>query len=181
MDIQKFLNAEFSQRESEIPVPALSAFFGEGEPTVWKVRGLTAHEVARCRDAKGTEQRLQQMIEAMAGDGSDKSAKLRAAMGLSDGDTPQDISYRIEQLTIGSVSPALGAENRDVAVKLAEAFPIVFYTLTNKIMHLTELGLSLGKPKASGKSQTSESPQPSATKKGGSSSKRGRTSSRKGS
>jgi hypothetical protein len=85
----------------------------------------------------------------MAGDG-DKAAQIRKAFGLGDDDVPQNISYRIELLAAGSVSPALGAENRDVAVKLAETFPTVFYDLTNKILNLTGQGAVLGKPKRSG-------------------------------
>jgi hypothetical protein len=53
-------------------------------------------------------------------------------------------------LTAGSVSPALGQQNRDGAVKLAETFPTVFYNLTNKILSLTGQGAEVGKRKRSG-------------------------------
>jgi hypothetical protein len=66
---------------------------------------------------------------------------------------PADISRRIEMLTAGAVNPALGAANRDVAVKLAESFPGVFYALTNAIINLTGQGSEPGKPRRSGPTQ----------------------------
>ena len=86
----------------------------------------------------------------MAGDG-DKAVQIRKAFGLGDDDVPRDVSYRIEMLVAGSVSPKLGADNRDVAVKLAEAFPTIFYDLSNKVLNLTGQGAVLGKQKRSGK------------------------------
>ena len=73
------------------------------------------------------------------------------AMGLASEDVPGDISRRIEMLAAGSVAPQLGADNRDVAVKLAENFPTVFYQLSNAILSLTGQGAEPGKPKRSGK------------------------------
>ena len=90
------------------------------------------------------------MVAALAGDG-DKAAAIRQAMGLSNEDVPGDVSRRIEMLAAGSVAPLLGPDNRDVAVKLAETFPTVFYQLTNAITNLTGQGAEVGKPKRSGK------------------------------
>jgi hypothetical protein len=125
--------------------------FDEGEKPVWTVRGLTAAELGRAKQAseEGLDT-VKALVEAMAGDG-DKAAQIRKAFGLGDDDVPQNISYRIELLTAGSVSPALGAANRDVVVKLAEAFPTIFYDLTNKVLTLTGQGAVMGKPKRSGK------------------------------
>lgn len=153
MDIQKFLNAALCPRETSIEVPELAQWFGEDEPAVWVVRGLTAAEMGRAREAaeEGRMDNVRALVAAMAGSNGDKAGAIRKAMGLSDEDVPGDVSRRIEMLTAGSVSPALGSDRRDVAVKLAEAFPTVFYSLTNQILALTGQGAEVGKPKRSGK------------------------------
>ena len=91
----------------------------------------------------------------MAGDG-DKAKAIRDAMGLSDEQIPADISRRIEMLTYGSVEPALGPDLREVAVKVAESYPTLFYELTNRILELTGSGAELGKRKRSTRTQASE-------------------------
>lgn len=152
MNLQRFLSAALAPRQLEVDVPELAGvLFDDGEKPVWTVRGLTAAELGRAKQAseEGLDT-VKALVEAMAGDG-DKAAQIRKAFGLGDDDVPQNISYRIELLAAGSVSPALGTENRDVAVKLAEAFPTVFYDLTNKVLTLTGQGAVLGKPKRSGK------------------------------
>ena len=153
MNLQRFLSAALSPRELETAVPELvgTLFDTDGEPAVWTVRGLTAAGLGRAKHAseEGLDT-IKALVQAMAGDG-DKAAQIRKAFGLGDDDVPQNISYRIEVLTAGSVSPALGAQNRDVVVKLAEAFPTTFYDLSNKVLNLTGQGAVLGKPKRSGK------------------------------
>lgn len=156
MDIQKFLNASLRPRESEVSVPDLGAFFPEGtEDPKWTVRGLTAAELGRANEAAESRQEsLKSLVEALAGDG-DKATEIRKTMGLSDEEVPGDISKRIEMLVAGSVDPEIGQENRDVAVRLAESYPTVFYQLTNTIMNLTGQGAELGKRKGSGKTRES--------------------------
>lgn len=153
MNLQRFLSAALSPRELETAVPELvgTLFDTEGEPAVWTVRGLTAAELGRAKHAseEGLDT-VKALVQAMAGDG-DKAAQIRKAFGLGDDDVPQNISYRIEVLTAGSVSPALGAQNRDVVVKLAEAFPTTFYDLSNKVLNLTGQGAVLGKSRRSGR------------------------------
>lgn len=150
MDLQKFLSAPLAPRQATVDVPELAAWFGK-EPAAWTVRGLTAAELSRANQAadRGLDN-ARAMVAALAGDG-DKAAAIRTAMGLSSDDVPGDISRRIEMLAAGSVAPLLGGDNRDVAVKLAETFPTVFYQLTNAITNLTGQGAEVGKPKRSGK------------------------------
>lgn len=150
MDIQKFVNAQLSHREQSIDVPELAEFFAEGEKPVWVVRGLTGAELGRCNQAADNRQEITRaLIAAMAGDG-DKATALRNALGVSEDEVPQDVSRRIELLTAGSVSPLLGQDNRDVVVKLAETFPVTFYSLSSAVLSLTGQGAELGKPKPSG-------------------------------
>ncbi len=155
MDLQKFLNESLSQRTATVEVRELKDFFGKDKPE-WTVRGLTAAELGRANLAadKGQEN-LKALVEAMAGSG-DKAEALRKTMGISEQEVPSDVSRRIELLTAGSVSPKLGQDNRDVAVKLAETFPTVFYNLTNNILSLTGQGAEVGKRKPSGKTPKSE-------------------------
>lgn len=151
LDIQKFLNAALQPRQQELAVPELQDWFPKGGKAEWTVRGLTAAELARANlAAESGLDNVRAMVAAMAGDG-DKAGAIRKAMGLASEDVPGDISRRIEMLAAGSVAPQLGADNRDVAVKLAENFPTVFYQLSNAILSLTGQGAEPGKPKRSGK------------------------------
>ena len=151
MNLAKFMEAKFSARESTANVPpALVDFFGE----TWTVRGLTAAELARSRESGNHTENLKALVAAFAGAG-DKADAIKQSMGLSDAEVPEDIARRIEMLSIGSVSPELGADNRDVAVKLAETHPTFFYDLTNRILSLTGDGAELGKPKGSTKKAAS--------------------------
>lgn len=150
MDIQRFLNAALQPRRATVSVPELAAWFAPDAPPVWEVRGLTAAELARANAAAETGlENMRAMIAALAGDG-DKAAAIRTTMGLSQDDVPTDISRRIEMLAAGSTAPALGPDNRDVAVKLAESYPTTFYQLTNQIIGLTGQGAVPGKPIGSG-------------------------------
>lgn len=151
MDIQKFLNAALAPRTEEVPVPELAAWFGEETSPTWTIRGLTAAEMGRAREAaeEGRTDNMRALVSALAGDG-DKVSAIRKAFGLAEDDVPGDVSRRIEMLAAGTVSPDLGAEKREVAVKLSETFPTLFYNLTNKIIVLTGQGAELGKQKRSG-------------------------------
>lgn len=150
MDVQKFLNAALAPRQQTLPVPDLAEWFPPETQPVWVVRGLTAAELARANlAAESGLENVRALVEALAGEG-DKVLALRKAMGLSADDVPADISRRIEMLSIGSVLPALGVDQRDVAVKLAESFPTVFYNLTNTILNLTGQGAEPGKQPRSG-------------------------------
>ncbi len=151
LDTNAFLAAALAPREQAVEVPELAAWFGEGEPAVWTVRGLTAAEIGRAKEscARGLEN-VRALVVAMAGEGGDKATAIRRAFGLSTEDVPEDVSRRIEMLAAASVSPVIGAENRDVAVKLAESFPTTFYRLSNTVDALTGQGAEMGKPKRSG-------------------------------
>lgn len=151
MDLQKFLNDSLAARQATVEVPELTEYFGEHEPHEWVVKGLTAAELGRAnQSAEEGQDTLRSLIEAFAGEG-DKAEALRNAAGISVEEVPKDVARRIEMLVSGSVSPEIGYNNRDVAVKLAEAFPTIFYNLTNKILSLTGMGAELGKQKRSTK------------------------------
>lgn len=150
--LQKFLQTAMQAREATINVSPLEAckWFGK----TWTVRGLTAAELARARESSERDESIKALVNAMAGDG-DKATAIKDAMGLRDDQIPADISRRIEMLTFGSVSPALGSELREVSVKVAESYPTLFYELTNRILELTGSGAELGKRRRSTRSKVS--------------------------
>ncbi len=154
MDLQKFLAAALVPRQETLAVPELASWFAPDAAAVWVVRGLTGTELARVNEAaNGGLDKVRAMVAALAGDG-DKANAIRGVMGLSTDDVPTDISRRIEMLTLGSVAPALGLENRDVAVKLNQDFPTTFLQLTNAIANLSGQGAELGKAPRSGTAPT---------------------------
>jgi hypothetical protein len=154
MDLDKFLNATLVPRQAEVEVPELAGvLFGPDEAALWTVRGLTSNEIAHANAAAERADSLKALVTAMAGEG-DKATAIRNAMGLGDGEVHPSVSRGIELLTAGSVTPTLGQDKRDVAVKLSEAYPALFYRLTRKIDELSGLGAELGKRKRSGETPT---------------------------
>jgi hypothetical protein len=79
---------------------------------------------------------------------------MRGILGIGT-DTPPDLVKRLEHLVFGSVAPEI---DREIAVRLFAAYPVVAYQLTNKILELTGLGADPGKAPHS--TPTAESPSP---------------------
>jgi len=146
MDLDKFATAQLSSRTAEVQVPELAEFFAEGEAPVWTVRNLTAAEFGRCMEAgsERTKENVRALIAAFAGEG-DKTEAVQRVAGIAPDEVPEDIARRLSELTIGSVNPALGEGKRDLAIRLADKFPNVFFRLTKKIRDLTDQGAELGK------------------------------------
>ena len=149
-DAQAFQSASLKAREQDISVPALAHFFGDDQP-VWRVRGLTAAELGRAREAQDRSKTMAEALEAIAS-GSPKAEQIRNALGLT-GDVPAEVARRIAMLVAGSVSPEC---DHETAVKLSEAYPTVFYELTNTITNLTGEGSEMGKRGGSGKKTASD-------------------------
>mgnify|MGYP003511968556 FL=1 len=139
----RFEAAAFTPRTASLPVEALAAFFDEGEPAVWVVRGLSTTELHNAMEAGKRQGSIESIVRAIASSG-DQAEAVRSALGLS-GKTPGEIAKRLEMLVCGSIAPTI---TLPVAVKLAEAFPIEFLTLTNTITELTGKGFDLVKPAA---------------------------------
>ncbi len=142
-DAAAFERAEFQPRRKTVPVPALAAFFAEGEPAAFEVRNLTAVELHRAMEAGARQGSVEAIVKAIAS-GGDQAEAIRGALGLGK-NTPGEIAKRLEILVAGAVIPALTLPQ---AVKLAERFPIEFLTLTNEITALTGEGADLVKPPA---------------------------------
>ena len=146
---EKFERSKFEARRAKVPVPALSDFFDEGETPEWEVRGLSAVELHKAMEAGKRQGSIEAIVKAIAAN-QDQAGAVRKALGLTK-DTPGEIAKRLEMLVMGSVAPAVSLP---VAVKLAEAFPIEFLTLTNEITDLTGKGAEMVKPQAASQPTT---------------------------
>jgi len=150
-DSKKFLNAQFTPSSEKVKVPSLKAFFDGGE-CVWEVRGLTGKELGKVNEAAEKNKNVSALLEGLISTSSkEKAASIKKLVGTVGDDAPQDIARRIEQLVLGSVDPVVDIE---IALKLCEEMPVVFFELTNKITILTGKGSVLGKPKPSGSKKT---------------------------
>lgn len=140
-DLNRFERAKFESKKARVAVEALAPFFDEGEAPEWEVRGLTASELHMALEAEKRQGSIDAIVKAIATK-ADQAQAIRQALGIA-GDTPGEIAKRLEILVAGSVSPKI---ELSAAVKLAEAFPIEFLMLTNKISELTGQGADLVKP-----------------------------------
>lgn len=142
-DLNRFEQAKFESKKARVAVEALAPFFDEGEPAEWEVRGLTASELHNALEAEKRQGNIESIVRAIATK-AEQAQAIRSALGLN-ADTPGEIAKRLELLVAGSVAPKI---DLSAAVKLAEAFPIEFMVLTNKISELTGKGADLVKPGA---------------------------------
>lgn len=140
----KFQRAQYEARTKTVELPALAEFFGEGEAPAFTVRGLSASELQRAREAASRGKSVDAVVKAIASQ-KDQVDTIRRALGMSS-DTPGEVVRRLEMLVQGCVAPRL---EHATAVKLAEVCPVEFYDLTNRITELTGLGASRVKPQPS--------------------------------
>lgn len=143
-DLERFRQTDFSPRQAQVAVPDLAPFFPDGEAPVWTVRGLSGEEIARCNESNARYTGIAAAVQALANSAAAKADTVEALQTLIGygSDVPEDLAKRFDHLTFGSVNPVL---DRPAVVKLFAAYPIVAYTLTNKILELTGLGPDLGK------------------------------------
>lgn len=159
-DLQKFQQTHFKPRTAAVPVKDLAAYFAEGMEPVFSVRGLTGTELAQVNEAVTRNRNRAAIAEGLLSKEQSKQIEaVRDLLGIGCA-VPDDLARRLEMLVLGSVEPKIDSPT---AVRLAEAFPIEFYALTNKITELTGLGSEPGKLKPSSESRKSSSPSNSAT------------------
>ncbi len=154
---KKFMQAKFVPRTGQVAVSAeaLTVFFDEGDEKVFKVRGLTASEIAMTNEAITRNLDKAALIDAAASNASNKKKveNIKKAFGLS-GDTPADTAKRIETIRLGATEPPL---EEDEVVKIGEVSPAEFNMIAGEIMKLTVMGAEAKvKPKPSGTKQMSE-------------------------
>lgn len=142
-DLNRFRATSLTPRQAVVAVPDLAHWYGGAEP-VWTVRGLTGEEIARANEANQRTAMIASAVEALAsaaGSKADQTEAMKTLIGYGT-ETPADLAKRFDHLVAGSVEPQI---DREIAVRLFMAYPIVAYTLTNKILELTGLGPDLGK------------------------------------
>ncbi len=149
-----FMSAQFEARLAEVDCADIADWF-DGEPK-WTVRGLTANEIWKCKNAGARRDNAKAFVEALSkGSKADKAEEFAKAFGVSD-DVEAEVVIRQEMLAIASVDPEIDIT---VAVKLANVHGIVFQKLTDKILELSGQGqIEQGKPKASTAKQKSKAP-----------------------
>lgn len=168
-DFDKFTNQHFNPREKDVPVPDLKPWFkgkaekdekGEDKPPVWRVRMLTGPDLARASEAQQQNRDRNAIAQGLLSGSEDKITEAVRELIGTGATVPDDTAKRIEMLVLGSVQPVC---SHQMAVKIANTFPVVFTQLTNEIMKLTGLGSEPGKPKRSSAVKKSETPSTSAT------------------
>lgn len=142
-DLAKFERAKFEPRTESVTVAGLSDFFKEGSEPVFVVRGVTASELHNATEASKRNTAVEAVVSALASKQEQVQA-IRDALGMA-GSTPGEVARRLELLVAGCITPKL---TLPAAVKLAEAFPVEFLELTNRIIILTGQGGCLVKPAA---------------------------------
>jgi hypothetical protein len=141
-DKKKFMKTPFETRTEAVSVPDLKDFFPEGAETVWKVRGLTGHELGKVNEAEERNRNLAAIMDALVSASSEeKAAAVKELIGLDD-KTPSDVARRLEMLVIGSVDTVVDLE---LSVRLCTWFPVEFLLLTNTITKLTGQGAQVKK------------------------------------
>jgi hypothetical protein len=147
-DKKRFMKTSFEPRTEAVPVPDLKDFFGEGAEALWKVRGLTGHELGKVNEAEERNRNLVAIMEALVSvKAAEKADAVKKLIGLDDS-TPSDIARRLEMLVIGSEDPAC---DQEMSVRICTHFPIEFIQLTNTITKLTGMGAQVKKkPSSSG-------------------------------
>jgi hypothetical protein len=146
-DAAKFNATKWAPRTEDVPVPDLKDFFPEGEPAVWRVRGLTGKELGLTNQAAEDARRMVEIIDGLTSDKPGALKEVTSELVGSGEKTPADISRRLKMLQLGSVSPVCDFE---LAGKLCKAFCVEFYSLTRAIERLTAAGHIPGKAPASG-------------------------------
>jgi hypothetical protein len=157
-DVEGFSSAKATARTMDVPVADLRDWFGPEDAAVWRVRGLTANELVRADAAKESMKREGALVDALAaGSRGDIVRNLQAMLGRGD-DVEPDMARRVEILRAGSLEPECTTQ---LAVRLAEHFPVVFFQLSNAILTLTGQGSDVEKkPRPSGETPASEPPPP---------------------
>ncbi len=162
-DLDAFRKAKFQAREQEVPLPGLTSggfggYEGEGDdaqpvPVVFKVRGLTADELARADQEADNSKLLVKVAERLAGSEAEKAQALLDGLGLGD-DTPQALAKKLAHVQMAVVEPQLKIQD---VVRIADAYPTDFLELSSQIYSLTGQGkVAQVKRKPSGKTQASK-------------------------
>lgn len=137
-DLTEFRAAEYEPRVADVSMPD----FGDGsEPVTFRVRGLTAEELAAVNEDVEKARPLADLLDSTArahgGDTEAASELVRAVTG-ADGKKPAGWVKSVGYFLRGVVEPA-GWSRPDV-VKFSRVHPAEFNRCVNEILRLTGVG-----------------------------------------
>ena len=150
-----FGSATLAPRTKDVSVPELADWFADGDAPVFRVRGLTADELAQAKDAHANNLRRQGLLEALERAEPGKIAEeTKAIIGATAKDKHAQVAMRQEMVRWGLVEPELSEE---VIAKLARHYALALYRLSDAINDLTGQGSEAAKkPKRSSRTATSD-------------------------
>lgn len=155
-DADAFSASSLAPRTRAVPVKELAAWF-DGDDPVFTVRGLSADELARAKDAHAINLRKLGLMQALERDDPNPAQiaeEAKAAIQGSAEDKHAQVAMRQEMVRWGVVDPVLSEES---VAKLARHFALVLYRLSDAINDLTGRGSEAAKkPKRSSRTATSE-------------------------
>ena len=152
-DEKGFMNAKCRHRTAVVPVPELSAFFGEDENPEFTVRSLSGEEYGRVLDAVNEyrAEDVRALVASVSGGETEKIVEgLKDFLTTGKKRMPDDVIRRSYLIEYGVDSPKLSHET---VMKIRKHSAEVFYRLSEKIKSLTGMGSELGKSKNSGKTK----------------------------
>jgi hypothetical protein len=153
----RFAQATLAPRTRSVPVPELADWFDEGADPAFTVRGLTADELARAKDAHAMNLRKLGLLRALEREDPDPgqiAEEARAAIQGSAEDKHAQVAMRQEMLRYGVVEPALTEE---IVAKLSTHYAMLIYRVSDAINDLTGRGSEVTKkPRRSSRTATSE-------------------------
>lgn len=159
-DLEAFRKAKWQDREEDVLLPGLAeAGFAQGAEAsdeeakvAFRVRGLTASELARAEQEADNSKLLLDVAEKLTGAQAEKVQALVDGLGLGEA-TPRVLVRKISHVHMGVIDPKLKLQD---VVLLADCFPIEFGMLATRIYDLTGRGrVAQVKRKPSGKTPVS--------------------------
>ena len=148
-------NAAYSRvkwvpRTDEINVKELQAAFSDGEKPIFKIRQLSAPEFATAKVAVNRSDNLRSLAETLinATTKGEKTEALGDIMSMT-AETEATVAFKLEVLVMGVTSPQLTLQT---AVKIGINHPSILWTISDRIMELTQAGADVAKPPPSGNS-----------------------------
>lgn len=137
-DIEKFRSTDFERRTARVPVPALSMFFGEGEPAEFEVQCLSGPEAFIAENRVAANSVKEEAVTLLSSDkAGDKAKGLMKLFGLDGEVTPDRLVKMIAYVEFGVRSMKL--EQHDV-VRMAQYSLSSVLALFAEINRLTNLG-----------------------------------------
>jgi hypothetical protein len=141
-DATSFINTKFEPRTKDIPVPDLKKWFPKKEKPVWKIRVLTGAELGQAEQAAENKELSEKIYESLLTKNSkDVADRVKELVGQT-AEKPASTAKRLYHIHYASIDPVCPFE---LAVKLCDNYPVLFYAISNAILVLSGQGNLPGK------------------------------------